>query len=212
MWQEVRAYPRLVWLFAVAVFVNHSGASLLWPLHTTYMMQVFNQSMTAASTVLFLHYTAQMVGNLAGGMIFDRWGGRVTMLTAASSLGAMAVLMALWQDFTLYAVLMVPFGFYYGMMFAGANAMVTVLWPEGGRRSLNLIYVTYNVAGGVGTAVSGLIASISFEAVFLANACTYGMFLLIFAGTIKARDAGGNKGHGEKAGDMPGQALGQCSL
>lgn len=58
-------------------------------------------------------------------------------------------------------------------------AMVGTVWPEGGRRAFNAMYVGQNVGIAIGTACGGLVASYRFDYIFLANFILYFVFFLI---------------------------------
>ena len=70
-------------------------------------------------------------------------------------------------------------GFGSGMVFPSMYAMVGTVWPEGGRRAFNAMYVGQNVGIAIGTACGGLVASYRFDYIFLANFILYFVFFLI---------------------------------
>jgi predicted MFS family arabinose efflux permease len=53
------------------------------------------------------------------------------------------------------------------------------LWPEGGRRAYNFIYVANNLGVALGTAIGGPLAQWSFDAVFYGIAISYVMYLCL---------------------------------
>ncbi|MCQ9315174.1 MFS transporter, partial [Staphylococcus aureus] len=58
-------------------------------------------------------------------------------------------------------------------------AMAGTVWPEGGRKSFNRIYVAQNVGVAIGAALGGFAAQYSFTVVFAANSLlTLSFFLL----------------------------------
>lgn len=70
-------------------------------------------------------------------------------------------------------------GFGSGVVFPASYAMAGSVWPEGGRRAFNAIYVAQNAGVAVGSALGGVVASFSFSYVFLANAALYVVFFFI---------------------------------
>lgn len=66
-----------------------------------------------------------------------------------------------------------------GFVFVPLNALIQTIWPEGGRRGFNYLYVSNNAGVAVGTALGGLIAQLSFRWVFWGNAITFLVYLMI---------------------------------
>ena len=67
--------PKAVWLLVIGMFINTTGNSFLWPLHTIYIHDYLGKSLTMAGFVLMINAGTGVVGNLLGGYLFDRIGG-----------------------------------------------------------------------------------------------------------------------------------------
>lgn len=67
-------------------------------------------------------------------------------------------------------------------------AMAGSLWPEGGRRTFNAIYVAQNLGVALGATASGYVASISFSYIFMANASLFVVFFFIVLFAFKDFD------------------------
>lgn len=107
-----------------------------------------------------------VIGNLLGGVLFDKWGGYKSTLvgiviTLVSILG-----LVFFHGWPLYVVWLALIGFGSGMVFPSMYAMVGTVWPEGGRRAFNAMYVGQNVGIAIGTACGGLVASYRFDYIF----------------------------------------------
>ncbi len=185
MIQDLRAYPRTMWLLSLAMVISAIGEAFLWPLTTLYMVKVFDKPLTLAATVLLLQYSGGLLGNVVGGMLFDKWNARKTIVSAIFCSIVVLVALGFCQDFRLFVFLLVLLGFCNGTFWPGTRALAVKIWPEGGRRSLNLVYVANNVGVAIGAALGGMIASISFQWAFFGNALTYVIFLALFLLTIK---------------------------
>ena len=72
--------PKAVWLLVLGMFINTTGNSFLWPLHTIYIHDYLGQSLTMAGFVLMINSATGVVGNLLGGYLFDRIGGYKSIL------------------------------------------------------------------------------------------------------------------------------------
>ena len=119
-----------------------------------------------------------VIGNLLGGVLFDKWGGYKSTLvgiviTLVSILG-----LVFFHGWPLYVVWLALIGF--GSEWSSHRCMRwLVRFGEGGRRAFNAMYVGQNVGIAIGTACGGLVASYRFDYIFLANFILYFVFFLI---------------------------------
>lgn len=162
--------PRSLWSLGVLAFINLMGLSFIWPITTIYIHEVLGRPVTVAGMVLTFYAAASFLGQLTGGTLFDRVGGRpVIAIGLLLSAGAIAV-PGLFQSWPLYVAAMALFGFAQSLVFPALNALAAATWPEGGRGAFNFIYVTHNAGVAVGTAFGGVLANYSFRLVFLGAA------------------------------------------
>ena len=136
--------------------------------------------MTKAGMALFVNSALAIVGNYLGGKAFDRLGGKKTLVISVIGLVLSSVgLLLFHQTYLGYVAMLGLIGFVGGMVFPTIYAMTGVIWPEGGRRAFNAIYVAQNVGVALGTAVSGQIAAFSIQYIFIANLVLYIAFAII---------------------------------
>ncbi|SES34259.1 MDR family MFS transporter [Salipaludibacillus aurantiacus] len=186
--------PKAIWILVIGMTINVTGASFLWPLNTIYISQELGQSLTVAGSVLMVNAAAGITGNLIGGKLFDRIGGYKTIITGVSITMASAFsLAALHHSFTAYVVLLIGLGFGAGMMVPCMYAFAGAVWPEGGRRPFNAMYVAQNVGVAAGAAIGGLLASVRFDLVFLGNGLMYLSFFILAFFFFKNLQAEGNR-------------------
>jgi MFS family permease len=178
--RKIKSYPPMLWLLSIGVVINLTGMSFLWPMTTIYVHDVLGMSLPMAGIVLLLQQAGAMLGNLAGGVLFDRWGGRKTIILGITLSILTVTSMGIWQDFYIYVALMTLLGVCYGTIFPAMNALVGAIWPEGGRKAINFIYVAQNLGVALGSALGGFLAAVSFKWVFFGNAVTYAVFLVLF--------------------------------
>jgi predicted MFS family arabinose efflux permease len=57
--------------------------------------------------------------------------------------------------------------------------MASGVWPEGGRKTFNLLYVMQNIGVALGTALGGIVAEYSFKISFFSNGFTFLFFALL---------------------------------
>ncbi|MDZ5472594.1 MFS transporter [Bacillus sp. 31A1R] len=184
--------PRALWLLIIGMAVNVTGSSFLWPLNAIYIHDHLGKSLTVAGLVLMLNSAASVIGNLFGGTLFDKIGGYKSILLGIGITVFSLVGLTFLHTWPYYVVFLTIIGFGSGIVFPAMYAMAGSVWKEGGRRSFNAIYVAQNVGVAVGAALGGLVASYSFQLIFLANALMYIIFLLIAVfgyRTIQARPA-----------------------
>jgi MFS family permease len=162
------AYPPLLRLLAVGSFLNVAGSSFLWPLNQIYIHNVLGKPLTVAGNVLLLHAGGAVLGQFAGGVLYDRIGARPVLLAGVFSSAALICLPGLFSNWTLYVAVMLLYGFAVTVPVPALQAMVARAWPEGGRKGYNFLYVANNLGVAVGTAVGGVVAGASFKFAFLA--------------------------------------------
>ncbi len=171
--------PKPLWLLVIGMMVNVTGSSFLWPLNTIYLHDHLGKTLSMAGIVLMLNAGASVIGNLIGGALFDKIGGyRSILLGITITLGALFG-MNIWHEWPFYIVFLTVIGFGSGIVFPSMYAMAGSVWPEGGRKAFNSVYVAQNIGVAVGAASGGLIASYSFQYIFLANLLMYIIFFFI---------------------------------
>jgi MFS family permease len=171
--------PKSLWLLVIGMMVNVTGSSFLWPLNTIYLHEHLGKSLSVAGLVLMVNAGASVIGNLIGGSLFDKLGGYRSILLGIIITLTALVGMNLWQGWPYYVVFLTLVGFGSGIVFPSMYAMAGSVWPEGGRKAFNSVYVAQNIGVAVGAALGGLVASFSFSYIFLANLLMYVAFFLI---------------------------------
>lgn len=210
MKQKWQSYPSSIRLLAIAAIIFSTGMACIWPLVTIYIHDYLGKPLTVAGFLLLLNQGAFLIGSIAGGMLFDRWGKMRTILFSSVGIILISVGLGVTHDFTMYTVLLLLNGLFYGMLSPVLNALAVVLWPEGGRTGINTIYVALNAGVAAGSALGGLLASISFAWTFFGNAILQVivllMFVLILPRQLKAAADGSNQGEQANTAGMPAVA------
>jgi MFS family permease len=175
--------PRELWILMVGMAMNVTGASFLWPMNTIYVHEQLGKSLSVAGMVLMLNSGASVVGNLAGGLLFDKIGGFKSMMIGIVTTMAALVGLVFFHGWPHYAIFLTIIGMGSGIVFPVAASYAGAIWPEGGRRAFNRLYVAQNIGVAVGSALGGVVASYSFTLIFFANLLLYiAFFLLIVFG------------------------------
>jgi MFS family permease len=171
--------PRPLWILIIGMTLNVTASSFLWPLNTIYLHDQLGKSLSVAGLVLLFNALATVVGNLCGGGFFDKLGGYKTVFIGGLITLVSAIGISINHEFIPYTIFLTISGFGTGMVFPAIFAMAGSVWKEGGRRSFNAIYVGQNLGVAIGSALGGVIASYSFDYVFIANTFMYILFFLV---------------------------------
>ncbi|MUV39032.1 putative MFS-type transporter YttB [Lentibacillus sp. JNUCC-1] len=180
--------PRYIWLLVIGTTINVTGASLLWPLNTIYMHNELGKTLAFAGFILMLNQGASIMGNLLGGVLFDKVSAFKTIILGTGTAFLAAVMLSFYHTIVPYSILLVIIGFGSGITIPVMFAMAGSVWPEGGRKTFNAIYVAQNLGVAIGASVGGFVASVSFNYIFMANAFMFGLFLLLVLTTYKGMD------------------------
>jgi MFS family permease len=181
--------PRALWFLVIGMLINVTGASFLWPLNTIYIHEHLGKSLSVAGVVLMLNSGASVVGNLLGGVLFDKIGGYKSILSGILVTLAALIALTFFHGWICYVVLLIIVGLGSGIVFPAMYAMGGTVWPEGGRKAFNALYVAQNAGVAIGSALGGLVASYSFEYIFIANAVMYMVFFLVAAFSYRKMSA-----------------------
>ncbi|WP_427137167.1 MDR family MFS transporter [Psychrobacillus psychrodurans] len=171
--------PKAVWFLIIGMFINTMGNSFLWPLHTIYMHKHLGQTLTMAGFVLMINAGTGVIGNLLGGYLFDRIGGYKSIMFGIILSMASLLMLTFWHGWPEYIWFVAILGFSGGIIFPSMYALVGSVWPEGGRKAFNAIYLAQNLGVAIGPAVAGLVADHNINNIFLANLLTYVLFLIV---------------------------------
>lgn len=171
--------PRALWLLIIGMAVNVTGSSFLWPLNTIYIHEHLGKSLSVAGIVLMLNSAASVIGNLFGGSLFDKIGGYKSIILGISITILALLGLTFWPGWPQYIFFLTLVGFGSGIVFPAMYAMAGSVWKEGGRKAFNAIYVAQNLGVAVGAALGGLVASYSFQLIFIANVAMYLIFMVI---------------------------------
>ncbi|MBP7147826.1 MAG: MFS transporter [Acidobacteria bacterium] len=171
-WRGLGGLPRPVWVIAAALLVNRAGTMVL-PFLALYLTGGLGFGGGFAGFGLALFGGVSLVTSPIGGRLADAWGPERVMkwslVTSALVLlvfpfarGTVAVLAAIGA-FAFTSELFRP---------AGLAAIADHAAPEQRRAAFALVRLAVNLGMSVGPAVGGFLASVSFPALFWADAGT----------------------------------------
>ncbi|WP_407305716.1 MFS transporter [Desulfosporosinus sp. SB140] len=171
--------PRAVIILIIGGFIQSIGNSLMWPLNSLFMHNVLGRTLTEAGTLLALQSAASLLGQFLSGFMADRFGAKRVMMVGL--VGAILTVgsIGLFPVWGVYAPGFILFGLAQAFIFVPLNALLHTVWPEGGRRGFNLLYVSNNAGVAIGTAIGGMIAQVSFRLTFSLNAAAFMIYFLL---------------------------------
>jgi len=167
-----RGLPPVYWRLFAATLVDRIGG-FVSPLFAFYLTQARGLSAAYAGFVIALYNVGSVASVLVGGALADRIGRRPTML-AGWILGPLAMLaLAFARSTSAIVWLSLSLGCFSSIHRPAVAAMVAdVVRPEDRIRAFGYLYWVVNVGFAVASTVAGLVASLRFEAIFVADAAT----------------------------------------
>ncbi len=132
-----------------------------------------------AGIVLSAEAVAGIGGSLAGGILHDKLGGKSTIIVASFVVTASSLCLAESKSWPLYLIGFVIMNFFIGVLTTTVSAAVGMVWPEGGKKPYNLLYVSRNIGVAFGTSLGGLVYSFSFSAIFWVEAGFFSLVILV---------------------------------
>jgi MFS family permease len=186
----VRAAPRWLKLLLVGQAVSAAGA-LAWLYLTLYLVESRGIAPHAAGAIAGAYGLALVAGNLSGGAAGDRLGHRRAL---AGALGGWAVCCLAFPLAPTAAL--GPLALLAGLASGAVRPLmyavvVTALPPDRRREGIALSRAAINAGTVVGPPLGGLLAATHFGAVFVADALTSLLLLLVVLNVVPAAPVAG---------------------
>jgi MFS family permease len=180
---------RELWLVELGIFLNYLGYGAVLPFEVIYLHDGRGFSLGAAGLVVgVLTGSAVVTAPLAGPLI-DRFGGRATASAAGLALAAGYSGLAFADSPARAFVAAVLAGAGNGMLIPSQSTLLATLSPaELRHRSTAVSRVAANAGAGIGGALGGVVAATGlhgFMALFLANAATYLVYVIVLVAVVR---------------------------
>ena len=194
--------PRTVWLVQAGGVVNALGNGVVIPFIVIYLHNVRGISFAESGLALSFAGVTALVAGFGAGSTVDRIGGRNTLLLGlllqAVAFALFPLIREPWQAFALLGLE----GVGTACFWPGQSTLLSRLTPDEDRHAaFALQRISMNLGIGLGSLVGGLIATTSdpssFTRLFLLDAATFFVFVVVLAGVHEPR------GEPEEAHDEP---------
>lgn len=171
-WKSLGDLPRPVWIVCMATLVNRSGSMVLSFL-ILYLTRERGFSPERAGFLLFLYGAGAIVAGPFAGRLADRWGSVPLMRASLFLSGAMLLLYPLARSLPALIAATVALAMLTESFRPAAMSFFGESVPTARRKSAFALYrLAINLGMAVGPAVGGILATISFRYLFLADGAT----------------------------------------
>jgi MFS family permease len=181
---------REIWLIEAGVFLNMLGYGGVLPFEIIYLHNGRGFGLGVAGLVIGAITGVAVVISPAAGQLIDRFGARLTAIAAgvalAAGYGGLAFAHTPPEAFAAAACA----GAGNGVLSPSQTTLLTTLAPPDIRHRVTAVYrVAGNAGIGIGGALGGLVAAhglTGFVALFVANAVSYLVFVVVLAAVVHA--------------------------
>ena len=170
------------WLLSGVMLINRMG-TMAAVFMSVYVTQSLHRTVSDAGLVLALFGAGAVVGSLSGGFLVKNLGFRFTQISTSIVTGILYLIFSQAENFHWVCVLAVAIGL-VSEAFRPANftAIANYSKPEMITKSYSLNRFAINLGMGLGTGLGGIIASISYDLLFVVEGITnilVGLLILI---------------------------------
>ena len=176
---------RQLWIVELGVFLNMLGYGAVLPFEIIYLHDARGFDLGVAGLVVGLVTGVAVVTAPIAGVLVDRVGARATAVGAGLTLAAGYAGLAFAESPPAAFAAAALAGVGNGALSTSQSTLMTVLAPRDVRqRAMAVSRVAVNVGIGLGGAIGGLVVGLGlrgFVTLFLANAATYAVYVVILA-------------------------------
>lgn len=201
-WRDLEGLPRSLWVLSLAVFVNRAGTMVV-PFLMLHLTRNLGLSPGRAGLALAFYGVTSLASSPLVGRLGDRWG--PLRLAKASLVGSGLLLMALplARSFESVALLLVVLGAVAESLRPATLSLISsIAAPEQRRQAYALNRLVVNLGMSVGPALGGVLAEVSFNALFVVDGLT-SLLAAVALGLVRVGGGESVEAKGERSGGAP---------
>ncbi len=185
-------YPRPFWTLVVGTFIDRLGGHMLFPFFALYLTSQLGATMTQVGILFASWSIVSVFGATVGGALADRWGRRGMIIFGLLASGMTSLLLAFVHSLSLFFIVAIVVGVVAEAGWPAQEAMVADLLPEEKRADgYGILRVAFNLSVVIAPVLGGLLATRSYQLLFIADALTSAAAaLLVFLLIPETKPAG----------------------
>lgn len=153
------------------------GMSFIWPLTSVYLHDELHLSLTLVGVVLFFNSLASVIGNVVGGLFFDRFNPYYLLQFGGWLMFGTLVILTLYHGIYAFSICLFFLGLGAGWNGTVVSALGASLKQYDGRYVFNMIYFVQNLGIVIGSSVVGFLYDWNFSLPFLVSTLVSMCFL-----------------------------------
>ncbi|MCP4200240.1 MAG: MFS transporter [Proteobacteria bacterium] len=152
-------------------FIDHIGATMLFPFFSLYITQKFGVGMTQAGIILGIFSFFGLIGGIIGGVLTDRFGRRKPILFGLVFSAISTLSLGFVDNYVMLFPLAVVIGLLSDVAGPAHQAMIAGILPEKQRaEGFGILRVVANLSWIIGPTIGGFVANRSYLALFITDA------------------------------------------
>jgi MFS family permease len=172
----LRGLPPTVRILVAGTFVNKLGSFII-PFLAIVLKREFRLSGTQVGALVMAYGAGSLVAVLSGGLLTDRLGRRLTLLTSLFGSGTLAVLLGFAPSMRAFATLLILFGFVADLYRPASTSIIADVLPSAQRAvGFAALRMAINLGFAMGMTVGGLLADWSWRLLFVGDGLTTILF------------------------------------
>lgn len=194
--QQYLSFPITFRVLVAGTFVDHIGRALIFPFLSLYVAQRFNVGMTEVGLLFGIWSVSSIIGSMIGGALADKFGRKFVLIFGLIFSATSALFMGFVDNMQAFYLLAAFAGIFSDIGGPAQQAMVAdLLVGEQRAEGFGLVRVVGNLAMTIGPAIGGVLAGISYQLLFIIDACASLITALIVFKTIPETKPQKAEGH-----------------